>query len=235
MNNATIKSFKVDDIVSIDLSPRYQKRLIGVVVDVIEHHPHEDGVKGELMWGIPWEGPYPLVQVFIHSIVGINGSSEDGYYYMTGDHISKGKISISNKKLVTPTSKFKVGDRVAHKAYVAPGQKLYVTTVKSLPTIKTKLALKDDGGPFSHANEDDLILFSDAKKELARLNGVVKKNKEFVEHRLREARIAIEQANEAMVIDGSDLGAFLRARSKTRDKLVKTIIATVGYIDPDYE
>ena len=240
---APLKDFKVDDIVSVDLSSHckvYRKRLLGVVVDVIKRHPRKDGVKGELMWGVPWEGPYPLVQVYVPSIVSPDGRYEDGHYYLTAKDIEAGRIAVSNEKLLPPKSKFKVGDKVAVKAPIRHYLKItQVGTVKELPSIKNvKLGVIWDGDDrklVGYASQSDMVLLSEGREELARLKAVMKDNEAEIEHRMQIAIDALVGANEALKRDNADLDVFLTANKKLSKALKKAIMDTVGSVGGEWD
>lgn len=236
-------SFQVDDIVSVDLSSHckvYQKRLLGVVVDVIKRHPRKDGVKGELMWGVPWEGPYPLVQVYVPSIVSSEYRGEDGHYYLTGKDIKKGRIVLSDKKLVAPKTKFKVGDRIAFEGCIRGQLRIVAATVQSLPSItNVHIGIRYDGDKKSddlrYEPESNYLPLDEAKEELARLKAVVKDNEMEIEHRMQIAIDALVGANEALKRDNADLDIFLTANKKLSKKLKKAIIDTVGSVGGEWD
>jgi hypothetical protein len=219
--------FKVDDIVSIDLSSqskRYSKRLLGIVTNVFEELPK---VKGELAYGFPWNGPYPFIRVYIPSIVGPR-TGDDGYYCKTIDQINKGEVVLSTEKLKAPKSKFKVGDRVALKVD-SLNTRICEGTVKQVPTIKNaRTTIMWDGcdAENDRLDEDTLVLASEAKVERARIKKLIASHKGYVEDAIDRAIVALEQANECMKLDNSNLNVFLSGRENTMKRLQKALQET---------
>ena len=233
---APLKDFKVDDIVSVDLSSHckvYQKRLLGVVVRTFEAKPtRPKDHKGpwELMWGVPWEGPYPLVQVYIPSIVSGDFRGENGYYYLTAKDIEAGRIAVSNDKLVIPGSRFKIGDRVS---WANKNGKPYPGTVKKVPTIKNVLlTVMWDGAdaPYDGINGDQIILFDEAEAEYKRLQAVIKANRMQVELKLDAAMTLLADADRIMQDNKASLYDFLDQEGETSTRIKKAIIDTVGSV-----
>lgn len=230
-------TFKVDDIVSVDLSPRYKDRLIGIVVEVIGAHPHKRGVKGELMWGVPWEGPYPIVNVYIPSIVG-NDRGDDGNYYMTATHVKDGKLLHTNEALEAPKSKFSVGDRVITKnsdVYMVDDDnkstiEFWTGTVERLPTINdASLSVVWDGGKdVCHKTYDrELVHLQEAETKRAMLLAVINDNEADVNTQLEAAMNALLNADKIMARNGTSLRVYLGAKKDVCERLTKVVHDTI--------
>ena len=165
---------------------------------------------------------------------------EDGHYYLTGKDIKKGRIVLSDKKLVAPKTKFKVGDRIAFEGCIRGQLRIVAATVQSLPSItNVHIGIRYDGDKKSddlrYEPESNYLPLDEAKEELARLKAVVKDNEMEIEHRMQIAIDALVGANEALKRDNADLDVFLTANKKLSKKLKKAIMDTVGSVGGEWD
>jgi hypothetical protein len=208
--------FKIDDVVSVDLSHkrRYKDtgRLPGIVVNIFNEEPTlPEG--GELAYGMPWEGPYPFIRIYIPSIVGGSDlylGDDNGYYCFTVDQIDAGKVVATNEILVAPISKFSIGDRVTWKEITLGGDSPGATITK-LPSIKdARIHLQWDGGDRSYPGQEEELDFLDVvKAEIDRMQALINERKDRIEGQLRVVVGALVYANEFMKDAGLTLDIYL--------------------------